>query len=143
VPSHAWNTWRYHYPQAAFPYDQLIQESARRDRRSPEYEILDTGVFDQDRYWVTEVTYAKSDDATELLLQIQVLHLLFLALWARCSSAWHQVHGSWLHVVTSFRLAWFTRSRGRGGCCSATSGRGPGGGGASVTSGSGRRAGRG
>ena len=56
VPSHAWNTWRYHYPQAAFPYEQLRAESARRDRRSAEYEILDTGVFDQDRYWVTEVT---------------------------------------------------------------------------------------
>ena len=38
VPSHAWNRWRYHYPQAAFPYDTLRQENARRDRRSPEYE---------------------------------------------------------------------------------------------------------
>ena len=72
VPSHAWNTWRYHYPQAAFPYDALRAESARRDRRAPEYEILDTGVFDQDRYWVTEVTYAKSDDAADLLLEITV-----------------------------------------------------------------------
>jgi mannosylglycerate hydrolase MGH1-like protein/glycosyl hydrolase family 63 len=72
VPSHAWNTWRYHYPQAAFPYDQLRVESARRDRRAPEYEILDTGVFDAGRYWVTEVTYAKSDDASELLVEITV-----------------------------------------------------------------------
>ena len=63
MPSHAWNTWRYHYPQAPFPYDELRAESARRDRRAPEYEILDTGIFDQDLYWVTEVTYAKSDDA--------------------------------------------------------------------------------
>jgi hypothetical protein len=46
LPSHAWNRWRYHYLQAAFPCDQLRQENARRDRRSPEYEILDTGVFD-------------------------------------------------------------------------------------------------
>ena len=68
LPSHAWNRWRYHYPQAAFPYDQLRLESSRRDRRSPEYEILDTGVFDHDRYWITEVTYAKSDDAAEILL---------------------------------------------------------------------------
>src|ERR1700761_8975358 len=96
VPSHAWNTWRYHYPQAAFPYDQLREESARRDRRSPEYEILDTGIFDQDRYWVTEVTYAKSDDATELLLQIQVtnagpdadtIHVLPTA-WFRNTWSW-------------------------------------------------------
>ena len=72
VPSHAWNTWRYHYPQAAFPYDQLRLESERRDRRSPEYEILDTGIFDEDRYWVTEVSYAKSDDAAELLIEIRL-----------------------------------------------------------------------
>src|ERR1700761_1082024 len=96
VPSHAWNTWRYHYPQAAFPYDQLREESARRDRRSPEYEILDTGIFDQDRYWVTEVTYAKSDDPTELLLQVQVtnagpdadtIHVLPTA-WFRNTWSW-------------------------------------------------------
>ena len=72
VPSHAWNTWRYHYPQAAFPYEGLRAESARRDRRAPEYEILDTGVFDAGRYWVTEVTYAKSDDAAELLIEVKV-----------------------------------------------------------------------
>src|SRR5215467_6220904 len=96
VPSHAWNTWRYHYPQAAFPYDQLRQESARRDRRAPEYEILDTGVFDQDRYWVTEVTYAKSDDAADLLIEIKVtnagpdtdtVHVLPTA-WFRNTWSW-------------------------------------------------------
>ncbi|HET9079757.1 MAG TPA: hypothetical protein VFO01_04480 [Trebonia sp.] len=96
VPSHAWNTWRYHYPQAAFPYDQLRQESARRDRRAPEYEILDTGVFDAGRYWVTEVTYAKSDDASRLLLRIKVtnasqdagtIHVLPTA-WFRNTWSW-------------------------------------------------------
>ncbi len=96
VPSHAWNTWRYHYPQAAFPYEALRAESARRDRRAPEYEILDTGVFDQDRYWVTEVTYAKSDDAAELLIEITVtnagpdadtIHVLPTA-WFRNTWCW-------------------------------------------------------
>ena len=96
VPSHAWNTWRYHYPQGAFPYDNLRQENSRRDRRSPEYEILDTGIFDQDRYWVTEVTYAKSDDAAELLLEIKVtnaggdadtIHVLPTA-WFRNTWSW-------------------------------------------------------
>jgi hypothetical protein len=75
LPSHAWNRWRYHYPQAAFPYDQLRTENSRRDRRSPEYEILDTGVFDQDRYWITEVAYAKSDDARELLIEISATNV--------------------------------------------------------------------
>jgi hypothetical protein len=96
VPSHAWNTWRYHYPQAAFPYDQLRLENSRRDRRAPEYEILDTGVFDADRYWVTEVTYAKSDDASELLMQVKVtnasgeadtIHVLPTA-WFRNTWSW-------------------------------------------------------
>jgi Glycosyl hydrolase family 63 C-terminal domain len=96
VPSHAWNTWLYHYPQAPFPYDDLRAESARRDRRTPEYEILDTGIFDQDRYWVTEVSYAKSDDAAELLVEIRVtnagedtdtIHVLPTA-WFRNTWSW-------------------------------------------------------
>ena len=72
MPSHAWNRWRYHYPQAAFPYDQLRRRTRAGTGAAPEYEILDTGIFDQDRYWVTEVTYAKSDDAAELLVEITV-----------------------------------------------------------------------
>ncbi len=60
VPSHSWNRWRYHYPQAAYPYEDLIETNARRDRYQPEYELLDTGVFDDDRYWITEVHYAKA-----------------------------------------------------------------------------------
>jgi hypothetical protein len=96
VPSHAWNTWRYHYPQGPFPYDELRAESARRDRRAPEYEILDTGIFDQDRYWVTEVSYAKSDDAADLLVEIRVtnagrdadtIHVLPSA-WFRNTWSW-------------------------------------------------------
>ncbi len=100
VPSHAWNRWRYHYPQAAFPYDTLRQENARRDRRSPEYELMDTGIFDDDRYWITEVTYAKSDDAAEVLMLISVtnpgpdtdtVHVLPTA-WFRNTWSWD--HGA-------------------------------------------------
>ena len=61
LPSHAWNRWRYHYPQAAFPYEDLRAENGRRGKYDPEYELLDTGVFDDDRYWITEVWYAKAD----------------------------------------------------------------------------------
>jgi hypothetical protein len=49
VPSHSWNSWRYHYPQRAFPYQQLLDENRRRGKLDPEYELLDTGVFDDDR----------------------------------------------------------------------------------------------
>jgi hypothetical protein len=44
-----WNRWRYHYPQAAFPYQDLVDQNAARSREDPEYELLDTGVFDDDR----------------------------------------------------------------------------------------------
>ena len=71
VPSHAWNRWRYHYPQAAFPYDDLIAENGRRGKLDPEYELLDTGVFDDDRYWIVEVDYAKADP-TDLLMTVRV-----------------------------------------------------------------------
>src|SRR6059058_162864 len=71
LPSHAWNRWRYHYPQAAFPYDELIAENGRRGKFDPEYELLDTGAFDDDRYWVVEVDYAKAAP-TDLLMTVRV-----------------------------------------------------------------------
>jgi hypothetical protein len=60
LPSHAWNSWRYHYPQAAYPYADLIAVNAGRSRLEPEYEIDDTGVFDDDRYFDVSVDYAKA-----------------------------------------------------------------------------------
>jgi hypothetical protein len=47
VPSHRWNKWRYHYPQAPFPYDELVRANAQRDRLQPEYELVDAGIFDE------------------------------------------------------------------------------------------------
>ena len=71
LPSHAWLKWRYHYPQAEFPYADLVAENGRRDHSQPEYELLDTGVFDEDRYWVVEVVHAKADPH-DLLMEIRV-----------------------------------------------------------------------
>ena len=95
LPSHAWNRWRYHYPQEAFPYQDLIDVNARRSRTEPEYELLDTGAFDGDRYWITEVHYAKAGP-DDLLMTIQVtnagpeddsIHVLPTA-WFRNTWAW-------------------------------------------------------
>ena len=95
VPSHAWNRWRYHYPQAAFPYEDLRAENGRRGKSGPEYELLDTGVFDGDRYWITEVHYAKADP-TDVLMRVTVtnagpeagtLHVLPTA-WFRNTWSW-------------------------------------------------------
>ena len=95
VPSHAWNSWRYHYPQHAFPYLQLVEENRRRGRTEPEYELLDTGIFDDDRYWIVDVTYAKADP-TDILMSIRItnagpdteqLHLL-PTIWFRNTWSW-------------------------------------------------------
>ncbi len=95
TPSHSWNRWRYHYPQRAFPYQDLLDTNARRNRYEPEYELLDTGVFDDDRYWIVEVHYAKAGP-DDILMTVQVtnagpeadtLHVLPTA-WFRNTWAW-------------------------------------------------------
>ena len=95
VPSHAWNRWRYHYPQSAFPYSDLVEENGRRGKHDPEYELLDTGVFDDDRYWVVEVDYVKADvddivmvvRATNAGPDAATLHVLPTA-WFRNTWSW-------------------------------------------------------
>ncbi len=69
LPSHALLHWRYHYPQRAFPYDQLVHHG--RGLGDPELELLDTGAFDDDKYWSVDVTYAKASP-TETLMRIVV-----------------------------------------------------------------------
>ena len=60
TPTHSWLSWRYHYPQREFPYQRLLEENARRTRDEPEFELLHTGIFDDDRYWTVTVDYAKA-----------------------------------------------------------------------------------
>ena len=67
TPTHSWNRWRYHYPQGEFPYARLVQENAARGKLDPEFELLDTGIFDDDRFWIVEAHYAKAD-ALDILL---------------------------------------------------------------------------
>ena len=95
IPSHAWNRWRYHYPQGPYPYQGLIDTNASRSRYQPEYELLDTGAFNDDRYWITEVHYAKASP-DDLLMAIQLtnkgpdaetIHVLPTA-WFRNTWSW-------------------------------------------------------
>ena len=60
TPTHSWMRWRYWYPQREFPYADLTAENRRRSRLEPEYELLDTGIFDEDRYWDLTADYAKA-----------------------------------------------------------------------------------
>ena len=71
LPSHAWNRMMYAYPQRAFPYEALRDENARRTRLEPEFELLDTGVLDDDRFFEVWITYAKrSPDETALAIEV-------------------------------------------------------------------------
>jgi len=95
TPTHSYMKFLYKYPQAEFPYAQLVEENRRRGREAPEYELLDTGVFDDDRYFDIFVEYAKGTPE-DLLIRIQVvnrgpetadIHLL-PTIWFRNTWAW-------------------------------------------------------
>ena len=61
TPTASWLRWRYMYPQRRFPYEDLVAVNAGRTREQPEYELLDTGIFEDGRYWDIAVEYAKAD----------------------------------------------------------------------------------
>ena len=95
TPTHSWMRWRYLYPQLEFPYAELVAENRRRTRAEPEYELLDTGVFDRDRYWEITADYAKAaeDDILALVSihnpapETAEIHVL-PTLWFRNTWAW-------------------------------------------------------
>ncbi|MGB3788961.1 MAG: glucosidase [Phormidesmis sp.] len=95
TPTHSYMKALYKYPQAEFPYQQLLEANRGRDRTEPEYELMDTGVFECDRYFDVQVEYAKAD-TDDILIQISVtnrsdtaadFHLL-PTLWFRNTWAW-------------------------------------------------------
>jgi hypothetical protein len=71
TPTHSWLRWRYMYPQAEFPYARLVEENGRRGKLDPEFELVDTGVFDDDRYWEITADYAKASPE-DLLIRVSV-----------------------------------------------------------------------
>ena len=71
TPTHSYMKYLYKYPQAEFPYLQLVEENRRSGRAGREYELIDTGVFDQDRYFDVFVEYAKAD-VDDLCIRIEV-----------------------------------------------------------------------
>src|SRR5438552_8128933 len=71
TPTHSYMKYLYKYPQAEFPYGQLVEENRRRGKNQAEFELLDTGVFDNDRYFDVFVEYAKAD-TEDILIKIKV-----------------------------------------------------------------------
>ncbi len=95
TPTHSWLRGLYKYPQAEFPYAALVEENRRRNRDQPEFELVDSGVFDQHRYFDVAADYAKAGP-DDLLIRITVhnrgdaaaaLHLL-PTLWFRNTWDW-------------------------------------------------------
>jgi Glycosyl hydrolase family 63 C-terminal domain len=95
TPTHSYMRMLYKYPQAAFPYTQLVEENRRRGKEEREFELIDTGVFAENRYFDVEIEYAKADP-DDILMQVSVhnraaaeasLHVL-PQLWARNIWSW-------------------------------------------------------
>ena len=95
TPTHSYMKALYKYPQAEFPYHELIERNAQRGRTAPEYELIDTGVFDENRYFDVAAEYAKAG-VDDILICITVanrgpdaaeLHLL-PTLWFRNVWSW-------------------------------------------------------
>jgi hypothetical protein len=95
TPTHSYQRMLYKYPQHAFPYDWLVKENARRDRLKPEFELMETAIFHENRYFDVFVEFAKAA-AEDILIQLTVvnrgpdaasLHVL-PQLWFRNTWAW-------------------------------------------------------
>ena len=95
TPTHSYMKYLYKYPHAAFPYAQLLEENRRRGKTDPEYELLDTGIFDEDRYFDVIVEYAKND-VEDILIKISVANRgpeaarlrLLPTIWFRNTWSW-------------------------------------------------------
>src|SRR5690348_1576951 len=97
TPTHSYMKYLYKYPHAAYPYDQIVRVNRERSRHEMEYELLDTGVFDEDRYWDVFVEYAKAAPE-DILIRITAtnrgpdpvaLHVL-PTIWFRNTWSWSE-----------------------------------------------------
>jgi len=95
TPTHSYMKMLYKYPQQEFPYESLIQENARRNRLQPEFELIDTGIFNDDKYFDVFVEYAKATP-DDILIKITIhnranedasLHVL-PTVWFRNTWSW-------------------------------------------------------
>jgi hypothetical protein len=95
TPTHSYMKYLYKYPQAAYPYVPIIEANRARDKQAPEFELLDTGIFDEDRYFDVFVEYAKAEPE-DILIRITVsnrgpepaeIHVL-PTLWFRNTWSW-------------------------------------------------------
>jgi len=97
TPTHSYMKYLYKYPQQEYPYARLVEENRRRGRQDPEFELLSTGVFDENRYFDVFVEYAKAD-VEDILIRITVANRgpelasldLLPTIWFRNTWAWNK-----------------------------------------------------
>ncbi|MCE5318054.1 MAG: glucosidase [Parachlamydia sp.] len=100
TPTHTYMKMLYKYPQGEFPYEKLREENGKRGYGEPEYELLDTGIFDQEEYFDFFVEYAKASE-NDLLIEISVYNrskraspcTLLPTLWFRNTWSWGYPYG--------------------------------------------------
>ena len=119
TPTHSYMKYLYKYPQSEFPYARLVEENGRRGKGEREFELLDSGVFDENRYFDVEVEYAKAAP-DDILIRINVsnrgpeaaeLHLL-PTVWFRNTWSWQtdaarprmRAAGGWIEIEGAGRL---------------------------------------
>lgn len=73
LPTHYYMKYLYKYPQAAFPYEWLLEENARRSRKEPEFELLDTGIFNENKYFDIYLEYAKNS-GRDIFIKIEIVN---------------------------------------------------------------------
>ncbi len=95
TPTHSYMKYLYKYPQSEFPYGQLVEENRRRSKLEPEFELIDTGIFNDDRYFDVFVEYAKAD-VEDILIKISATNRgpeaaslnLLPTIWFRNTWSW-------------------------------------------------------
>jgi hypothetical protein len=96
TPTHSYMKMLYKYPQVAFPYSKLVEENRRRGKADPEFELMDTGIFDEDRYFDIFIEYAKAD-TRDILIKITAFNRgpedtrlnIVPQLWLRDTWSWN------------------------------------------------------
>ncbi len=102
TPTHSYMKALYKYPQAAFPYARLVEENRRRDRFAPEFELIDTGVFDDDRYFDVFTEYAKAAP-DDVLIRITIVNR------GPDAARLHALPQLWFRNTWSWGYAWLTK----------------------------------
>ncbi|MFM9882072.1 MAG: MGH1-like glycoside hydrolase domain-containing protein [Burkholderiales bacterium] len=108
TPTHSYMKMLYKYPQAAFPYDQLVDENRRRSKKDPEFELIDTGIFNEHRYFDVSVEYAK-DAPDDVLIRLTIENRgpdaadidVLPTLWFRNTWSWDHSPKPAIHAIDS------------------------------------------